>query len=253
MQLALCYLYASGMNVYGDRGNVLTLVQRCRWRGIEVTVTERGVGERGPLDHFDIFVAGGGQDRDQVAVSQDLQGETGRQLREVVEQDAVVLAICGTYQLLGQYFRTGSGETLPGIGIFDAWTVAGSRRFIGDVVIQARLADRTVELVGFENHSGRTFLGPGCRPLGQVRIGAGNNGDDGSEGAVYRNAYGAYLHGPLLPKNPELADHLIELALRRRYGASVVLPPLDDSMELAAKRAVIDRIHRRGRVPSGAR
>ena len=253
MRLSICYLYASGMNVYGDRGNVITLVQRCHWRGIDVEVEERGVGERGPLSQFDLFVAGGGQDRDQVAVSKDLQGDTGKALIDAIENDAVLLSICGTYQLFGHYFKTGSGETLPGIGIFDAWTVAGDRRFIGDVIVRAQLGNREVDLVGFENHSGRTYLGPGGRPFARTVVGAGNNGEDDFEGATYRNAFGAYLHGPLLPKNPEFADHLIQLALQRRFAEDIRLPTLDDSIEFAAKRAMIERIGRRGRVKSGAR
>src|SRR5579875_537775 len=253
MRLTICYLYASGMNIYGDRGNVLTLIQRCRWRGIDVRLIERGVGERSPLNDIDLFVAGGGQDRDQIAVSRDLQDGTGAALIEAVENGAVLLAICGTYQLLGQYFRTGSGEVLPGIGMFYAWTVAGSRRFIGDVIVRVRLEDREVELVGFENHSGQTFLGPGTRPLGQVLIGAGNNGTDGCEGAVYRNAFGSYLHGPLLPKNPDFADYLLRLALRHRYRDDVPLAPLDDRIELAARAAMIARIRQRGRVRAGVR
>lgn len=253
MQLSICYLYASGMNVYGDRGNLLTLVQRCRWRGIEVEVVERGVGETGSLDQFDIFVAGGGQDRDQVAVSQDLQGDTGRALVEAVDNDAALLAVCGTYQLLGHYFKTGSGETLPGIGIFDAWTIAGSRRFIGDVIVRCAVDNREVDLVGFENHSGRTFLGPNGRPMGRTVVGAGNNGQDGQEGARYKSAFGCYLHGPLLPKNPEFADHLIRLGLRHRYREDVPLEPLDDGFEIGARQAMIERIRRRGRVKSGAR
>jgi|SRR6185437_12408670 len=253
MRLSICYLYASGMNVYGDRGNVLSLVQRCRWRGIEVDVTERGVGEKRPLDRFDLFVAGGGQDRDQVAVSHDLQGDTGKWLVEAVERDAVLLAICGTYQLLGRQFKTGTGDILPGISIFDAWTEAGSRRFIGDVIVRAAIDGRDVDLVGFENHSGRTFLGPNGRPMGRALVGAGNNGEDGLEGARHRNAFGCYLHGPLLPKNPDFADYLIRLALCRRHGEDVPLSPLDDGMEAGARQAMIERIQRRGRVKSGAR
>ncbi len=252
MRLSICYLYASGMNVYGDRGNVLTLVQRCRWRGIDVEVTERGIGERTPLDAFDLFVAGGGQDRDQVAVSRDLQGETGNWLRKAVENDAVLLAICGTYQLLGRYFQPANGERLPGIAMFDAWTEAGPRRFIGDVIVRVPIDDREVDLVGFENHSGRTFLGPEGRPMGRTIVGAGNNGEDGYEGARYRNAFGCYLHGPLLPKNPDFADYLIRLGLRHRHGEGVSLAPLDDHVEDSARAAMIERIRRRGRVKSGA-
>ncbi|HVB96541.1 MAG TPA: glutamine amidotransferase [Chloroflexota bacterium] len=251
MDLTIGYLYATGMNVYGDRGNILTLVQRCRWRGINVEVIERGVGENSSLDRFDLLFAGGGQDRDQIAVSKDLQEDTGRALIDAVEREVVVLTICGTYQLLGHSFKTGTGDVLPGLGIFDASTEAGPRRFIGDVIVDVRLADGTLSLVGFENHSGRTFLHSGA-PLGTVLVGAGNNGDDRTEGASYKNAFGTYLHGPLLPKNPGFADHLIRLALARRYG-DVELPSLDDRLELAAHQAMIERIRRRGRVNSGVR
>ncbi len=248
----LCYLYASGMNVYGDRGNVTVLAQRCRWRGIDLEVVERGVGESGPLDGFDLIFAGGGQDRDQIAVSRDLQADAGKALRDAVEADVVILTVCGTYQLLGHYFKTIGGDVLPGIGIFDAWTVGGDRRYIGDTVVECDLDGEMVELVGFENHSGRTYLNSGCALLGRVRLGAGNNGDDDGEGARYRNTFGTYHHGPILPKNPRFADFLIRRALRRRYGSDAQLRPLDDGFELAAHRAVADRVRRRGRVKSGA-
>jgi len=257
MQLSICHLYASGMNVYGDRGNVIVLAERCRWRGIDVRVDERGVGESGTLVDYDLIVAGGGQDRDQVAVSADLQGVAGEALREAVEDGAVLLAICGTYQLLGHYFKTGSGDVLPGIGVFNAWTEAGPRRFIGDSVVETDLVDPSGEritLVGFENHSGRTFLQPNCQPLGRAVVGAGNNGDDHHEGAAYRNAFGTYLHGPLLPKNPAFADELIRRAIVRRYGADAgsAITRLDDTLENDAHRRIVERIHRRGRVKSGA-
>jgi len=257
MRLTICHLYASGMNVYGDRGNVIVLAQRCRWRDIEVRIVERGVGETDPMHDYDLIIAGGGQDRDQIAVSDDLQGVAGVALRNAIEDDVVLLAICGTYQLLGHYFKTGGGVVLPGIGVFDAWTEAGSRRFIGDTLVKTNLHDkegRTLELVGFENHSGRTFLKLGCEALGTTVIGAGNNGEDNREGAVYRNAFGTYLHGPILPKNPSFADELIRRAVARRYGtdSARTLPPLDDSAELNAHRRIVDRIQRRGRVKSGA-
>lgn len=250
MRLTIGYLYASGMNVYGDRGNVLSLVQRCRWRGIEVAVVEQGLRERESLAGVDILLAGGGQDRDQVAVSRDLAGDAGKALVEAVENDVVLLAVCGAYQLLGKYYKTGGGETLPGIGLFDAWTVAGTRRFIGDVVIHSEHHGRQFELVGFENHSGLTYLGETGRPLGSVEVGNGNNGRDGVEGAVYRNAFGTYLHGPLLPKNPEFADLLITLAGRRRFGADFRLEALDDRVELAAHAKVASRVRRTGQVQS---
>ncbi|HLZ07055.1 MAG TPA: glutamine amidotransferase, partial [Chloroflexota bacterium] len=207
----------------------------------------------GSFEQVDIIFAGGGQDRDQIAVSHDLQQDTGRALKDAIDDDTVVLTVCGTYQLLGKYFKTSAGSELPGISVFDAWTEAGSRRFIGDTVVEATIDGSSVDLIGFENHSGRTFLGPAGRPLGRVLIGAGNNGSDGLEGAWYRNAFGTYLHGPILPKNPRFADYLIGLALRRRYGADAELGTLDDSAELSAHDAVVDRVRRRGRIKSGAR
>jgi CobQ-like glutamine amidotransferase family enzyme len=251
-ELRIGYLYSSGMNVYGDRGNVTCLVQRCRWRGITVEVAEYGVGEHVPFESLDLVFAGGGQDRDQIAVSRDLQSEIGRAFKDAVDDGLVVLTVCGTYQLLGKFFRTGDGSELPGIGIFDAWTIAGPRRYIGDTVVTAEFEGRSLELIGFENHSGRTYLGPAGEALGRVVIGAGNNGEDGFEGARYRNAFGTYLHGPILPKNPGFADQLIRLALLRRHGNGVTLSELDDSAENTAHRGVVDRVRRRGRVKSGA-
>lgn len=250
MELRLCHLYAGLLNIYGDRGNILTLTQRARWRGIAVRYATYEPGQRLDPEAFDLFFIGGGQDREQQVVAADLQGEAGRRLREAVDSGAALLAVCGGYQLLGHYFRTGDGTVLPGIGLFDAYTVAGPRRQIGDVVVESRLDDVPRLLVGFENHSGRTFLQAGARPLGRVLVGHGNNGQDGTEGAVYRGAIGTYLHGSLLPKNPWLADRLLHTALARRYG-SVTLPPLDDAVEEAARRAVIARIRQRGKVASG--
>jgi CobQ-like glutamine amidotransferase family enzyme len=237
VELTICWLFGRTMNIYGDRGNVLTLVQRCRWRGIEARVIEVGVGEPLELGRCDIFFWGGGQDREQVAAARDLHGRKGEILRREIEDGAPVLAICGGYQLLGHSYRPHEGEVLPGLGVFNAWTEAGSRRMIGNVIVDS---EEFGEVVGFENHSGRTFLGPGSRPLGRVRIGWGNNGADGSEGCRYRNAVGSYLHGPVLPKNPQLADFLIKAALRRRYG-EVALPPLDDRLERVAHASAASR------------
>lgn len=264
--LTICHLYAKSMNIYGDRGNVIALTERARWRGIEVEVRGFGLGQEPDFADVDIFFFGGGQDKEQVAVSADLQGPTGAAIRSAVEGGAAALSICGGYQLLGRYFKTGTGDLLPGIGLFDAYTEAGTRRFIGDVIVECELpADPLAvvpspaagsikhTLVGFENHSGRTFLGSGCVPMGRSIVGCGNNGDDGFEGARYLAAFGCYLHGSLLPKNPWLTDYLIRAGLRRRLGRAVELPALDDSLEDQAHQAVIDRIRRRGRVSSAIR
>jgi len=235
MHLKLGWLYGTKMNIYGDRGNVLALAQRARWRGIGTETVEIGLGEPIPPD-IDVFFFGGGQDQEQVAVSADLQGAKGEALKGAVEEGAAVLAVCGGYQLLGHEYRPHEGPVLPGIGVFDLVTVAGRERFIGNVVVETEFG----ELVGFENHSGLTTLGPGSRPLGRVRVGRGNNGRDGTEGAIHRNAVGCYLHGSLLPKNPRFADWLLTAGLARRYGP-VELPPLDDTYELAAHAAAVAR------------
>lgn len=237
MKLTICWLYGSTMNIYGDRGNVLALAQRCRWRGIEAEVVTLGVGEPLEAGRYDLFFWGGGQDREQVAVAADISGPKGEVLRAEVEAGVPLLAVCGGYQLLGRFYRPHDGPELPGIGLFDAWTIAGNERFIGNIVVDS---DEFGEVVGFENHSGRTYLDPEARPLGRVRVGRGNNGEDGTEGCRYRNAIGCYLHGALLPKNPAIADFLIAAALRRRYG-EVTLSPLDDAVEAAARAAAVQR------------
>lgn len=227
--LRLAHLYPKQMNLYGDRGNILCLRRRCAVRGIELAVDELEVGE--PLDPtgYDLIFIGGAQDREQRRVAADLLAAKGEALRQSVAAGVVVLAVCGGYQLLGRYYRPAVGEDLPGLGIFDAWTVhpgPAAKRFIGNVVVRWQ----GVTLVGFENHGGRTFLGPAARPLARVIAGYGNNGRDGTEGAVQANAFGTYLHGSLLPKNPRFADHLIALALARKYGQGE-LASLDDTLE----------------------
>lgn len=243
--LRICHLYPELMNIYGDRGNIITLVQRCRWRGLGVEVAEVSIGE--PIDpaRHDLYFMGGGQDREQILVCEDLHEGKREQVHAAVEEGACFLTICGGYQLFGKYFRTYTGEELPGIEVFDAWTVGGEVRFIGNVVAEWEdAAGRARTLVGFENHSGRTYLGPGAAPLARVEVGYGNNGEDGREGCRVRNAIGTYLHGSLLPKNPRLADELIRLALSRRYG-DVELVPLGDGLEERAHAAALKRIRQK--------
>jgi CobQ-like glutamine amidotransferase family enzyme len=239
------------MNIYGDRGNVIALEQRARWRGIDVEVRAADVGDAIEPDEVDLIFAGGGQDDQQVAVSRDLAGRKGEQLRALAEDDAPMLLVCGTYQLFGHYFRTGTGDELPGIGVLDLHTVAGKRRLIGDALVRSEIGLSPDTLVGFENHSGQTFLGRGCRRLASTVVAGGNNGQDGGEGAVYRQVHGTYLHGPVLPKNPWLTDRLLEAALRRR-GNREPLTQLDDSAERAAHEAIAARVRRVGRRKSGA-
>ncbi len=258
-RLRIAHLYPEQMNIYGDRGNMLALRQRCTWRGIAVEVLPITVGMAVDWDALDLVFFGGGQDSGQALIAEDFVQRHGPALRAALNNGLVLLAICGGYQLLGHYFLTHTGERLPGVGALDVYTVGGDTRLIGNIVVETEeirawrseseqpISDRQarsskVRLVGFENHSGRTYLGPGVRPLGRVLAGHGNNGEDGTEGAIYRNAFGCYMHGSLLPKNPQFADHLIGLALRRRYGAGAVLTPLNDALEIQAQQTMVERI-----------
>jgi len=216
LTLTLGHLYPDQLNLYGDRGNILTLRRRCQLRDIELRVVGLGIGDALAPDEYDMLFIGGGQDKEQAPVAQDLYDIKGVGLWAAIEDDMPVLAVCGGYQLLAHYYRPASGPDMRGLGVFDAWTIhkgPGVARCIGDVAIRWNGST----LVGFENHGGRTYLGT-AKPLGKVLKGHGNNSEDATEGAVYRNTYGTYLHGSLLPKNPHFADYLIGLALRRTYG-----------------------------------
>jgi CobQ-like glutamine amidotransferase family enzyme len=251
--LRLVHLYPDLMSVYGDRGNVLALVRRAEWRGFAVRVEDLSVGDALDPDDVDLIFFGGGQDREQSVVSPDFLQQKGEAVREAVENGAALLSVCGGYQLLGTSYTTVDGQELPGAGLFLARSVPGPRRHIGNVLIETELDGVSRALVGFENHSGRTYLSPGVQPLGKTVVGAGNNGEDGTEGAVYLNAIGCYLHGSLLPKNPWLADWLLAAALRHRTKEPVTLAPLDDRLEDQAHQSVAARIRGAGgRVKSGA-
>ena len=216
--LTLGHLYPAQLNLYGDRGNIITLQRRCQMRGIALRVVQLGIGDALAPDEYDLLFIGGGQDREQAPVAQDIFEMKGIGLWAAVEDDMPVLAVCGGYQLLAHYYRPAVGPDMRGLGIFDAWTIhkgANVPRCIGDIAISWNGST----LVGFENHGGRTYLGT-AKPLGKVLKGHGNNSEDHSEGAIYRNAFGTYIHGSLLPKNPHFADHLLALALRRSYGLS---------------------------------
>ena len=239
--LRIAHLYADEMNIYGDRGNILTLSKRAEWRGISVAVEAIGRGPSPDLSGIDVIFWGGGQDRDQELVFTDAAQHKVGAIREAIEGGAVVLAVCGGYQLLGEYYVTADGKKLPGLGLVDLHTVPGPKRNIGNIVIETSgLGLTPPTLVGFENHSGKTYLGPGLQPLGRVLRGAGNNGEDGFEGVAAGNVFGTYLHGSLLPKNPQLADLLLARALRRRGLAR--LERLDDSVEMSAHRSVRERV-----------
>ncbi|MEW6524506.1 MAG: glutamine amidotransferase [Bacillota bacterium] len=239
MEITICHLYPDFMNLYGDGGNVIALHRRALWHGLQPRVIPVSVGMPCDLAACDIIFMGGGQDREQKAIARDFQSRSG-ELAAALQDQVVVLAICGAYQLLGSYYRTAAGEQLPGLGLLDVWTEAGSPRLIGNVVVESELDGTRRTLVGFENHGGRTYLGPAAAPLGQVVVGHGNNGQDRYEGAVQGSIIGTYLHGALLPKNPWFTDYLLRRALARR-GAEPTLGLLDDTLENLAHRAAIRR------------
>ena len=238
MELRLAHLYPDVMNIYGDRGNVIALRYRCRQRGIDLHVDEINIGDPFDPADYDLVLIGGGQDREQRRIADDLVAK-GPAIKQAIDDGMPALAVCGGFQLFGHRYVDHEGGIIPGIGVFDLETRhPGPRadRCIGDVVLATELGD----VVGFENHGGRTYLAPGQQPFGKVKKGFGNNAEDGGEGARYRNAIGAYLHGSLLPKNPAVADELILAALRRRYGPEVTLAPLDDAVEESAHHAALD-------------
>ena len=251
MKLTIHHLYADMMNLYGDRGNVIAIKKRAEWRGIAVEVVDVRLKESiRPTSSADLFLFGGGQDREQALLAEDLSGTKGADLRAIVEDGGVVLGVCGGYQLMGHHYKTSEGEKLPGVGIFDMHTrprKPDETRLIGNVLARVRAPEDDVvrEIAGFENHGGRTELGD-VEPLGEVIMGYGNNGRDGTEGARKLNAYGTYLHGSLLPKNPWLTDQLLLNALRR-VDENVELEPLDDAAERSAFESVVGRLTGRQR------
>ncbi len=234
MELRLVALYPDQMNIYADRGNILFLRRRCEWRGISFSYTASGPGDALDPGAHDLIYLGGGQDRDQRIVADDMASTKRRALAEAVDDAAVVLAVCGGYQLLGHSYQLGE-ERIAGLGLADIETVRKpGPRLIGNVEIEVDLGSGPEQIAGFENHGGRTYLASGAHPLGRVVRGFGNNGEDGLEGVRRANMFGTYLHGPLLPKNAGLADHLIQMALARREGTEPELRPLDDAFEAAA-------------------
>ena len=231
MKLKIGHLYPNQMNLYGDMGNIIALKKRAQWHGLETEVVALCEGVTFSATDFDLLFFGGGQDREQKIIANDLVQVKKNSFYDAVTAGVVVLAICGGYQLLGESFKISEREILPGIGIFDTWTVAGNKRLIGNVVMQTELFTKT--LVGFENHSGQTFLKPTAKPLGRIIAGHGNNGEDQQEGCYTQNAFGTYLHGSLLPKNPHFTDFLLQLALRHRNTNWEWLP-IDSELENSA-------------------
>lgn len=241
LKLKLVHLYPLFLNLYGDAGNVLALKKRCEWRNIELEIHHVNLNDK-IEEGTDIYFIGGGQDRQQVEVSEELQKHKSILTAEY-HNDAVFLGICGGYQLMGEYYQPHDAKRLEGISLLDAYTVAGSTRFIGNVTAEINgLNPNTI--VGFENHSGLTYLNNevgDTKPMATVITGKGNNGQDRTEGARSRNAFGTYLHGSFLPKNPHFTDYLIKLALRKKYNDEFELEPLDDTLELSAHTSVLNK------------
>ena len=238
MKLTIGHLYPDLLNLYGDRGNIRCMQKRCEWRGIEAEVLGFQLSEKIDFTKLDIVLLGGGSDREEKIVCTRLQ-EIREEFHSYVEDGGSVIAVCGGYQLLGHYYDTPEGR-MKGLSLVDLYTVQGTPRLISNIVLKSDAFP--YEIVGFENHGGRTFIN-GNRPLGKVVCGSGNNDTDGTEGILYKNVVGTYLHGPLLPKNPHVCDYLLKNALERRYGR-VSLPQLDDTQEREANAYIVQRFCR---------
>lgn len=252
-RLIIGWLYPELMSTYGDRGNIIVLQKRCEWRGIKVEIKRLDLEFRiEDLNKCDLLFMGGAQDKQQEIVSEDLMKKRNV-LKEMVENGVPGLYICGAYQFLGKYYKEANEKIIKGLNILDLFTEnpgLNNKRLIGNAVIQINssifhhigkaipIPER--QIVGFENHGGRTYLGKNVKPLGKVIKGFGNNGQDKTEGAIYKNSFGTYLHGPILPKNPEFADYLITLALRKKYNdKEVCLADLNDSLENQAQKSIL--------------
>ena len=243
-ELRICHMYPDLLNLYGDRGNVLSLIRRAELRGIKVRLVPVSIGDEFDQDDFDIVFLGGGQDAEQNMIRKDFVEVKGPKVQKSIEDGMVFLCICGGYQMLGKYYQEHDGTKIECLGAIDVYTVGEDVRYIQDTIYEAEflkedgVSDST-RLYGFENHSGRTYLGPSVKPMAKVIEGAGNNGKDGYEGAIYKNVYCTYSHGSFLPKNPRMTDHLLKLALKRRYGEDFELPFLSMEGEDFARAALL--------------
>lgn len=237
MELKICHLYSDILNLYGDRGNMICLEKRLGWRGIDCLIEKVNPGSKASLSDFDLIFIGGGMEFDMKPFAEDLRSGRAQELRAAAEDGSTILAICSGFQLLGRYCENAKGEKTAGAGVLDMYTVEGKGRFTGNYSFLCGEHSGSVEVMGFENHIGRTYLGEGLEPLGGILSGHGNNGEDGGEGARYKNVFGSYSYGPLLPKNPGLCDHILLTALERKYGLKE-LEPLGDTAEKAAHEAM---------------
>lgn len=241
MKLKICHLYPDVLNLYGDSGNIICIQKRLAWRGIESEVNHVMIGDPLNLADCDLLFIGGGQDFEQEVLLPDLRGGKASEIRAAIQDGITVLAICGGYQMLGQYYETHDGIRCDFIGALDLYTKGSKTRMIGNTVYKCTDACGGSTVVGFENHSGKTWLDPSLHPLAHVVVGYGNNGTDQTEGVRYRNVFGSYSHGPLLPKNPEFCDKLLSVMKERRYG-DPYLEPLNDEAETAANLAMLQRL-----------
>lgn len=239
--LSICHLYPEVLNLYGDRGNIICMERRLAWRGIECAVTPVRIGDTADFTKFDLFFIGGGQDFEQEVLLDDLRRNKGKDIIGAIEDGKTFLCVCGGYQMLGNSYETAKGDICEFLGAVDLKTTAGTSRRIDNFAF--RLGDELGggTVIGYENHSGRTWLGQGVKPLGTIVRGGGNNGEDGTEGVHYRNVFGTYSHGPVLPKNPFFCDILLKTALERKYG-SFELEALDDTEEMRAHDQVLDKL-----------
>lgn len=244
-ELNICHLYPDLLNLYGDRGNIISLKKRAEWRGIKVNIHNITLGDAFVPEKYDIVFLGGGQDYEQEIIQDDVLRKKGNEIRNALESNKVFLCICGGYQLLGKYYKTWDGKEIQFLGALNLWTIGSKKRMIGNIVFECDfLKSETCDgkVVGFENHSGRTYLGPEVQPLGKIIKGNGNNGEDHFEGAIYKNVFCSYSHGSLLPKNPAFTDHLITLALKQKYREFVSLSRLNDDFEELAHNSMIKRL-----------
>lgn len=235
MIIRIAHLYPDMLNLYGDRGNIIALTERMKARGIDVITDAVTMGKSFNADDYDILFIGGGQDFEQDVLLSDLKKGKDVQISKAIQNGTVMLAICGGYQMLGKYYKTYDGKMLEYMGALDFYTEGKEERMIGNYAFRTK---EGIEIVGFENHSGRTYLGKGVEPLGKVIKGYGNNGEDSTEGVRYKNTFGTYSHGPVLPKNPDFADLLVSKAIENKYGKTQ-LAKLDDSMEAKARAQVM--------------
>lgn len=246
MELNICHLYPDILNLYGDRGNIITMKRRLEGRGIKVNIDECSIGQPLNADKYDIFFIGGGQDFEQEVLLRDLSSGKAQDIRAAVEEEKTFLAICGGYQMLGEYYKTWDGVQLDFIGAIGVHTIGAKERMIGNYMFRTTPESGDTVVVGFENHSGKTYLSEQVAPLGMMLSGNGNNGEDKTEGARYKNVFGTYSHGSLLPKNPVLCDFILQTALNHRYDGAEPLAPLDDTLELNAHRYMQERLSHNG-------